>query len=314
MSTTPTQNEVLINPTPDHFGEYYLLEKEIGRSQAASLYRAREQGNGRILAVKIFRRSFSADPRFVIRFREQMKEILVVQNKYLVSTIDYGVINGRFYIATEWVDGIDLGAFLAEHGPLSAPQATAVASEICSALKALHGYGLVHHNLKSANILLSRQGRVKVTDAGLSSLISESGLSRTHVMIGRFNYIAPEQVRGKAAGPESDLYSLGILLYEMLTNHPPFESRDAWQVLHMHIDANSISDEDFPPQIPLPLRAIVLRALQKEPSLRFTSAGEMGMALNELLPHNSSSQLVPSLDPNSKQPGDRSLAYRFLQI
>jgi len=296
--STSVQNGIPPGPTSTRLGERYLLAQEIGRSQAASLFRAMELETGRTLAVKVFRRRFGADPRFVIRFREQMKVILEIQHERLVSVIDYGVIDGRFYIATEWVDGPDLSAFLSEHGPLSVPQAVAVAGQICTALEAIHRRGLVHRNLKSQNILLTRKGQVKVTDAGLSGLLSESGLSRTHVMVGRFHYIAPEQVRGQAAGPESDLYSLSILLYEMLTNRPPFDSRDTWQVLHMHIEAAPLTHEDFPPQISPALKEIILRGMQKDPARRFASAVEMEAALNDLLPRNASSGSISTIYPN----------------
>jgi serine/threonine protein kinase len=295
MSTTSVQNEIPPGLTSARFGEDYLLEQEIGRSQAASLFRAVELKSGHRRAVKVFRRQFSADPRFVIRFREQMKAILSIQHEHLVPVVDYGAIDGRFYIVTEWVEGLDLGAYLSEHGPLSAPQATAVASQVCAALEAIHLHGLVHRNLKSQNILLTPSGQVKITDTGLSGLLSESGLSRTHVMVGRFHYIAPEQVRGQAASPESDLYSLGILLYEMLTNQPPFDSRDAWQVLHMHIETAPLTDESFSSQIPPALRAIILQAMQKDPAQRFVSAFEMNAALKELLPRSVSGEPITSI-------------------
>lgn len=313
MSTTSVQNEIPLNPAPTRLGERYLLEQEIGRSQAASLFRAIELESGYTRAVKVFRRRFSADPRFVIRFREQMKAILAIQHEILVPVVDYGVIDGRFYIATEWVEGLDLGAFLSEYGPLSTPQAIAVASQICSALDAIHRCGLVHRNLKTQNILLTRNGQVKVTDAGLSGLLSESGLTRTHVMVGRFHYIAPEQVRGQVAGPESDLYSLGILLYEMLTNQPPFDSRDAWQVLHMHIEAAPPASDNFAPQIPPELRAVILRAMQKDPSQRFASAREMEAALNNLLPRSTSSGPITSLYPNPEQLAGSKLASSIIR-
>ena len=119
-------------------------------------------------------------------------------------------------------------------------------------------------------------------------------------MVGRFQYIAPEQVRGQTAGPESDLYSLGILLYEMLTNQLPFDSRDAWQVLHMHIETAPLTDESFSSQIPTALRAIILRAMQKDPAQRFVSAAEMNAALKELLPHSASGEPITSIYSQSE--------------
>jgi serine/threonine protein kinase len=264
----------------DQIGNQYRLEKEIGRSQTASLYRAVEVRSGRTVAVKVYQRRVSADPRFAIRFREYMKVILEIQHENLVTVLDYGVMDGRHFITTEWVDGPDLAAYLAEHGSRPAPEAAHIASRICSALATVHQGGLLHRNLKPQNILLGAGGQVKVSDSGLSGLLSESGLTRTHVLLGRSNYISPEQVRGQTVGVGSDIYSLGILLFEILTNHTPFESRDAWEVMRMHVEAEPPSPEQLNPQIPSALGKIVLRALEKDPARRYGSASEMKEALS----------------------------------
>jgi serine/threonine protein kinase len=294
MTTSPTRDQFLDQPTSNQFGENFRLEREIGRSQAASLYRAAEIASGRPVAVKIFRRRFSADPRFAIHFREFMKAIFGVENEHLVTILDYGMADGRYFIASEWVDGQDLGAYQAEYGPLTAIQAIAIASQVCTALDVVHRSGLLHRNLKPQNILLSSAGGVKVSDSGLSDLISETGLSRTHVMVSRFHYISPEQVRSQAVGPESDLYSLGILLYEMLTTRLPFESRDAWEVLRMHAEADPPALNPAMAKIPAPLAAVVLRALQKEPADRFRSAQEMKEALTAVFANSVPAPQAPN--------------------
>jgi serine/threonine-protein kinase len=279
MSVDSAQNILPVNSTSEYFGRSYILEQEIGRSQVASLFRAFEIADGRTVAVKVYQRRLSTDPRFIIRFRECMKAILKISSNQLISVLDYGVLDGRCYIATEWVDGVDLAVYLAEHGPLPPAAAIEISSQICSALIEMHRGGLLHRNLKPRNILLFAHSSVKVSDSGLSSLLSESGLSRTHVMVGRFNYIAPEQVLGHAVGPASDIYSLGVLLYEMLTNRLPFESKDSWEVLRMHVEEAPPSPDQINPGIPAALAMIVVRAMQKDPTRRFTSAAEMGEAL-----------------------------------
>ena len=282
MSLNPAQSYPSLNLAIGTIDKQYQLEQEVGRSQTASLYRAVEVESGRTVAVKVFQRRISADPRFAIRFREYMKAILKINHQNLVSVLDYGVIDGRHYIVTEWVDGPDLAAYLAEHGALSAPETVHIGSQVCSALAAVHRGGLLHRNLKPQNILLGTGGLVKVSDSGLSGLLSESGLTRTHVMLGRSSYIAPEQVRGQAIGIGSDLYSLGVLLFEMLTDRTPFESRDAWEVMRMHVEAEPPSPIQFQPEISGALATIVLRALQKDPASRFKSAAEMNEALSTL--------------------------------
>jgi serine/threonine protein kinase len=279
---SPVQSPSPVIPPLGYLGKEFLLEQEVGRSQTASLYRAIEVESGRIVALKVFQRRISADPRFSIRFREFMKVILEVNHPHLVAVLDYGIIDGRHYIAAEWVEGADLATYLADHGALSAPEATYLARQVCSALEALHLSGLLHSNLKPENILISAGGLAKVSDAGLSGLLSESGLTRTHVIVGRFNYISPEQVRGLALRPASDIYSLGVLLFQILTQHPPFGSRDAWEVLRMHVDAEPPSPDQLNPDIPHDLAMVVLRALQKDPADRFKSAKEMDEALARL--------------------------------
>ncbi len=280
MSLNPAQGYPSLNLDFGAAGYQYRLEQEIGRSQTASLYRAVEVEGGRAVALKVFLRRISADPRFAIRFREYMKAILEINHPNLVSILDYGVVEGRHYIATEWVGGPDLAAYLAEHGALSAPETARIGSQVCAALEAVHRGGLLHRNLKPQNILLGAGSLVKVSDSGLSGLLSESGLTRTHVMLGRSNYIAPEQVRGQAVGIGSDLYSLGVLLFEMLTDRTPFESRDAWEVMRMQVEAEPPSPNQFQPEIPTGLAEIVLRLLQKDPSRRFSSAAEVKEALS----------------------------------
>jgi eukaryotic-like serine/threonine-protein kinase len=285
MSLNPAQSYPSLNPAFDAIGNQYQLGQEVGRGQTASLYRAVQVESGRTVAFKVFHRRFSADPRLAIRFREYMKAMMRINHPNLVTVLDYGVIDGRHYIATDWVDGPDLAAYLEERGSLSAPETVYIGRQVCIALEAIHREGLLHRNLKPQNILLGTGGLVKVSDSGLSGLLSESGLTRTHVMLGRFNYIAPEQVRGQAIGVGSDLYSLGVLLFEMLTNHTPFEARDAWEVMHMHVEAEPPSPNQYQSEIPGVLSTIVLRALQKDPEHRFRSAAEMNEALSTLETH-----------------------------
>ncbi len=263
--------------------EKYLIKQEIGRSQAASLYRAVELASGRSIALKVFRRKFSADPRFALKFRNHMRKIFELESEYLVSVRDYGMVDGVYYIASEWVSGQNLDVYLSKNSSLGELQAIALASQVCQGLAYIHKHELLHQNLKPENILITSKGKIKLSDVGLNGLISESGLSRTHVMEGRYHYIAPEQVNGQEPGPASDIYSLGVILYEMLTGHFPFESHDIWDVVRMHVEIEPPSLNQNQNKISGMLAQIVQQALQKSPDKRFHSAGAMNTALTSIL-------------------------------
>jgi serine/threonine protein kinase len=274
-------------------GERYILQAEIARGSATSIYRALDRESGRTVALRVFNQRFQADPRFVIRFRQQMLAIAAITHENLVAIFDYGALDGRYFIAMEWVSGVDLRTYLVEHGLLSNGLAAWIAIKVCAALEAVHRSGLTHRGIKPQNILISGSGAVKVSDIGLIGLYSESGLSRTNVMVEGVGFMSPEQARGEVVGPPSDIYSLGVLLYEMLTNRLPFESKDAWEVLRMHVKEQPPTPRRFNSAIPAELATVVLTALQKDPARRYTTAGEMAQALSPF--QNGEGLQLPSL-------------------
>ena len=269
--------------SPSQVYANYELCEEIHRGLAASVYQGSHRASDQPAAIKVFREHYSADPRFVIRFREHLRLLAGLAHENLVALLDYGVSDNRYYIVTEWVEGVDLGTYLAEHGALSPWWAATIARQACAALEAVHQAGLVHRGIKSQNILLTAEGRVKVSDVGLSGLISETGLSRTNVMLGSVGYISPEQARAEPAVPASDIYSLGVVLFEMLTGRLPFVTSDAWSLVRLHAEGAAPSPKAFNPQIPDDLTEVARRALEKTPERRFTSAGEMESALSAVL-------------------------------
>jgi serine/threonine-protein kinase len=261
----------------------YELGEEIHRGLAASIYRGSHIESGRTVAIKVFREHYSADPRFVIRFREHLRILAGLAHENLVTILDYGVSECGYYIVMEWVEGLDLGTYLAEHGALSPWWAATLARQACAALEAVHRRGLVHRGIKSQNILLSAEGRVKVSDVGMSGLISDTGLSRTNVMLGSVGYIAPEQARAEPAAPASDIYSSGVVLFEMLTGRLPFVTNDVWSLVRLHAEGTAPSPKAFNPQLPDDLTEVARCALEKVPERRFASAGEMEAALAAVL-------------------------------
>jgi serine/threonine protein kinase len=260
-------------------GARYVLQTEVARGNATSVYRALDRQSGRTVALRVFSQKIQADPRFAIRFRQRMRLIAAIFHENLVAVLDYGMLDGRYFIAMEWIGGIDLGTYLVEHGPLSTGLAAWITGKVCAALQAVHLSGLDHRGIKPQNVLLTGAGEIKVSDVGLNGLYSESGLSRTNVMVEGIGFMSPEQARGEDVGPSSDIYSVGVLLYEMLTNRLPFESKDAWEVLRMHVNEQPPTPRRFNSAISAELATVVLTALQKDPARRYASAGEMAQAL-----------------------------------
>jgi serine/threonine-protein kinase len=261
------------------FRGIYRLEEEIHRGLSASVYRGSHLESGDQVAIKVFRERYQADPRFAIRFREHLRTLYRLSCQNLIAIRDYGLFEGRYYIVTEWVEGVDLGVYLSDHGTLSPWWAATVARQVCRALEAAHQAGLVHRGVKPQNILLTAQGQVKVTDVGMSGLVSETGLSRTNVMLEGIGYISPEQARAEPVGPASDVYSLGVTLFEMLTGRLPFVSTDVWTLVRLHATGVPPSPQALNPRLPADLAEVVRRSLEKTPGRRFASASEVEAAL-----------------------------------
>jgi serine/threonine protein kinase len=264
------------------FGPGYRLEVEVHRSPRASIYQAVDLKNHEPVALKVFHGRYVADPRFAIRFREHMRQLNELAHENLLAMRSYGVDQGHYYVAMEWMGWVDLGTYMAEHGPISPALTVYIARQVCAGLAAVHGHGLLHRGIKPENILLQPDGRVKVSDVGMSGLLSETGLSKTNVMLEGVGYISPEQARGRGLDPRSDVYSLGVTLFEMLTGRLPFVSHEAWSMVRMHASEAPPSLQQINPEVPEDLAHIVTRALQKDPKARFSDIVQMDAALAEL--------------------------------
>lgn len=279
----------------------YRLEAEIGQGSMATVYRAFEPAAHRQVAVKVFQERFRADPRFALRFRQHLASVASLEHENLVAVFDYGLADAGYYIVMEWVDGLTLHTAMAEQGNLAPPQAAAIARQVCAALGTVHEHGLVHRDLRPENILLTAGGQVKVTDVGLSSLLSETGLSKTNVMLSGVDYLSPEQARGEPVGPASDIYSIGVLLFEMLTGRLPFAAEDTWAVVGMHAADEPPPVRQVNRRVPVELAWVVDRALDKDRARRFANVQEMETALAAFAPAELPS--APALAA-SRAPGD----------
>ncbi len=162
-----------------YLGSRYYLEKRIGRGPSGTVYRAMDIERGEQVAVKVIDKQYARDPRFAIRFREHLKTLLGLSHDNLVVPYDYGYLDDRYYIASELVDGVDLGTYLAAHGPLSAAEATGITGQVCAALEEVHRRDLIHRGIKHTNIMLIQEGLFKLTDVWLDGVISETRISKT---------------------------------------------------------------------------------------------------------------------------------------
>ena len=213
---------------------YEILEK-IGEGGMAVAYRGRDRVLGRAVAIKVMRPELAADGEFLARFRREARAAAGIIHEHIAAVYDTGSDGPYHYIVMEYVPGESLKARLQRGGPLPLEEALRIATATAEALEAAHSAGVIHRDIKPHNILLGSEGQVKVTDFGIARAMSGTGNTETGMILGSVNYVSPEQARGGAVGPQSDLYSLGVTLFEMLTGRPPFDGGERLAIVHKHI-------------------------------------------------------------------------------
>jgi eukaryotic-like serine/threonine-protein kinase len=263
-------------------GRYRLVEL-LGQGGMATIYRARDSEINRDVAVKVLRPEYGADPDFVARFRQEAQSAGALNHPNVVSVFDFGTDPAGPYIVMEVVDGEDLGSIVRRSGALPPRQAARLTAQIARAIGAAHAVGLVHRDIKPSNVLVTRDGRVKVTDFGIARALSESALTLPGTTLGSVHYFAPEQARGEPATPASDIYSLGIVLYELLTGRRPWEGDSAAAIATARLSSAVPSPSSVRGGIPPTLEAIDRKALAPRPEDRFASATDMADALERYL-------------------------------
>lgn len=261
--------------------ERYALESQAGAGGMAITYRARDLQLNRTVAVKIMRDQFILDPQNIERFRREAQIAARISHENIAAVYDTGKAEGRYYIVMEFVEGTDLKQRLRAEGTLSILNALEIARQVAAALDAAHRGGLIHRDIKPHNILLNQDGKVKVTDFGIAKLTSEG--EDTGQIMGSVHYISPEQARGEATTPSSDIYSLGAVLYEMLTGSTLFKAENAMAVAHKQIYERPPLPRTARPEIPPEVEALVLTCLEKDPRARFQSAAELQARLAQLI-------------------------------
>lgn len=254
-------------------GRYQILER-LGAGGMGVVYRAEDTWLGRTVAIKVLRPEMAADGEFLRRFRREAKAAACLSHPNIVSLFDVGQDGDLHYLVMEYVPGHTLQQHL-ERGPLPPGEAVRVASQVAEALQHAHSHDVVHRDIKPQNILLAPAGEVKVTDFGIARAGVASTVTHPGAIVGSVHYLAPEQVQGEPGDQQADLYSLGVVLYRMLTGRLPFEGDNPISVALKHVHEQPAPVRRLSPGTPPALERVVMRALRKDPEERYPSAAEM---------------------------------------
>ena len=266
-------------------GRYELLRR-IARGGMADVYLARDAALDRQVAVKVLFPEFANDPSFVERFRREAKAAANLNHPNIVGIYDWGQEQGTYYIVMEYVVGRSMADVLRSTGPLSPDRAAEIAADVAEALSSAHGAGLVHRDVKLGNIIVSDDGQVKVADFGIATALARrTGDNLTHIgsVMGTATYFSPEQAQGKALDGRSDLYSLGVVLYEMIVGKPPFTAETSTAVAVKHVQERPLAPSILGVSIPQSLEAIILKLLAKNPANRYPRASDLRADLHRYL-------------------------------
>ncbi|MFM9140287.1 MAG: protein kinase domain-containing protein, partial [Solirubrobacterales bacterium] len=256
----------------------YRIERRIGSGGMADVYLASDLQLGREVAVKILHRRFAQDPEFVERFRREASNAAGLQHQHIVSVYDRGEWDGTYYIAMEYLQGRSLKQIIQDYGPLDPALAADLASQILRAERFAHRRGVVHRDIKPHNVIVDDDGLATVTDFGIARA-GASDMTQTGSIMGTAQYLSPEQAQGQPVGPGSDLYSTGVVLYEMATGSLPFDGESAVAIAMKQVGEQPPAPRAVNPAVPPALEAVILKALEKDPARRFTSADEFIAAL-----------------------------------
>jgi serine/threonine-protein kinase len=256
------------------FDGRYRIVRKLGSGGMADVYLAEDQELGRRVAIKILDGRHANDDQFIERFRREAKNAAALNHPNIVSIYDRGEAEDTYYIAMEYLDGRTLKELIVGHGQAPVRVAVEYARQILSALRFAHRHGIVHRDIKPHNVLVDREGRVKVTDFGIARA-GTSQMTETGSIVGTAQYLSPEQARGGEVDQRSDLYSLGVVLYELLTGKTPFEGDTPVEIAMKHLSATPQTPSELRSDIPPELDMVILRALAKNPDERYQSADEM---------------------------------------
>lgn len=261
-------------------GNRYQIQQTIGTGGMALVYKARDLMLERPVAIKILKQDYSRDPAFRERFRQEARAAANLSHPNIVTVHDFGYDTGKLFIVMEYVPGTDLKTMIKQRADFTIDEVIPLLVQACAGIGYAHRAGLVHCDVKPHNMLVTPDFALKVTDFGIARALSTIHPDeQSDIVWGSPQYLSPEQAAGVAPSPASDVYSLGVILYEMLTGRLPFQARDTAELVRMHRDAIPVPPRQINPNIPPALEQIVMKVLSKEPSARYRTADQLGRIL-----------------------------------
>jgi serine/threonine-protein kinase len=283
-------------------GRYRLITQQ-GSGGMAVIYKAQDIALGRIVAVKVLRPSLTGDPTFLTRFRQEARNVANLAHPNIVTLFDFGQDGNTYYMVMEYVDGKDLKKLIRESAPFTVERALHIAIQICAGVGYAHRAELVHADVKPQNVLVTADDHVKVTDFGIAQAIAATqNQEKQSVVWGSPHYFAPEQASGEAPTPASDVYSIGIVMFEMLTGKLPYNGADQQELALAHIRDQIPHVMEFNPNVPVHLDRIIYKVMSKEPANRYRTADQLGRILISYQKQGQdvTANVPPAMTPNNQ--------------
>ena len=280
----------------------YRLTEQIGMGGMAIVYRAIDLRTGHNVAVKVLRPEYNEDSEFISRFQREAEAASKMTHHNIVNLLDVGMDGENRYLVMEYVQGKTLKTVIQERGKLSPALAGQIAIRILSALEHAHRNGIVHRDIKPQNILVHADGHIKVADFGIARIANSSTLTKGDNVMGSVHYFSPEQARGEGANATSDIYSTGIVLYEMLTGKVPYDGDNPVAVAMQHLHATPVPIQNLAPDVPPALVRVCMKAMEKNPAMRYQTARDMAADLRAALENRPERPVYPEKDMDVQQP------------
>ena len=271
----------------------YEIVGQVGTGGMSDVYKAKDHALGRYVAIKVLKSEFSEDTNFVSKFRTEAQSAAVLEHPNIVNIYDVGSENGIHYIVMEYVEGITLKTYIEKKGQLTYKEALSIAIQVGRGIQAAHAKNIVHRDIKPQNIIISTDGKVKVTDFGIARAVSENTIHSD--VMGSVHYASPEQARNGYVSNRSDIYSLGIVMYEMVTGRVPFDGDSTVAVAIQHLQDEMDPPSKYAPNLPISLEKIIQKCTQKSPDRRYDSMESLLIDLRKALlnPNEDFVTLVP---------------------
>jgi len=289
----------------------YQIEEKVGEGGMAVVYRARDALLNRPVAVKVMRRELVSDANFVERFRREAEAAAALNHPHVATVFDFGEQDGEYFLVMEYLPASNLKRLIEERGPLPPKVALEIAIQVCDALKYAHSNGIIHRDVKPQNVLFTDDGKAKLTDFGIARAITaQTPLTGTGQLVGSVHYMSPEQARGLGASERSDVYALGIMLFEMLSGKVPFDADTPVAVALKHIQEQPPAIREIDPSLSSSIEYVISKALRKETTARYQNAHEL---MQDLVKVKEGHQVVPGIPPAVEKTATAVLERRRIQ-